>query len=340
MPLGYALYFSERKKNRIVRWDPDSGETRVVAGGAGSGDPSQQLNDPYGLAINDSGELLVSDKLNHRICRLRNGRLEQLEVRDTDGHRSRRPDSPAGYDPATLYSPSALYFEKGGTLLVAFYDDGTIYRIHPNGRLEHLLGLIPNRPYAHEAPRQNVSVNEVKFIPLRHPVGIIARSNGTLFFIERGTQVVREYHPARGLRSLFNLSQMSTWFQRTEAPSRGRMDSYHPVSPVSLALDRNEELYLCDNLHGAVLKLRPDDGTFVRVVYSRRSPVSCSDSGPLAVVFGTDGTAWVANAEGQVIQSYTVGGGDQWTPGPWTLQKVNGEDLELIGGGLGLVLGR
>src|SRR5262245_3377963 len=178
MPLGYAIYFTERIKNRIVRWNPDTGETRVMAGGPRSGDSSQDLNDPYGLAITDSGEMLVSDKLNHRICRLRNGRLEALAMRDTDGHRSRRPESPADYDPAKLYCPSSLFFEKSGKLLVAFYNDSTIYRIHPDGRLEHILGLIPNRMYAHDAPRQYISATEATSYPLRNPVGIVSRSDG------------------------------------------------------------------------------------------------------------------------------------------------------------------
>jgi hypothetical protein len=340
MPFGYAIYFSERKKNRVLRWNPDSGEVRVVAGESGGGEASQRLNDPYGLAISESGELIVSDKLNHRLCLLRNDRLEAIQLLDVNGHRTRTPDSQPAYEADKPHCPASLYREREGTLLIAFYDDNTIYRLHRDRGLELVLGIVPNRPFAHQAPRHSIPWQETKEVPLRGPVGVVSRTDGTIFFVERQTQVVREYHPSRGLRSLFNLSQMSTWSKRTEAPASGSMDSYHPVSPVSLALNYNEELFLCDNLHGAVLKLRPGDGTFVRVLASTRRAGSCSDSGPLAIAFGREGTAWLASSEGNVIQSYTVGLDEQWSPGPWKLESFNGQPLDLIAGGLGLVLGQ
>ena len=50
MAFGYAVYFAEPDRNRVIRWDPDAGTAAVAAGEPTPADPSQTLNKPYGLA--------------------------------------------------------------------------------------------------------------------------------------------------------------------------------------------------------------------------------------------------------------------------------------------------
>lgn len=339
MRYGYAIYVADRSRNRVLRWNPDTGQAEVLAGQGSGGDRSQLLREPYGLAMGPSGELLVSDKMNDRICRLRNGRLEDVPMRDDDGHRVRRADSPAHFDAARLHSPTSFLIEKSGSLVCAFYDDHTIYRIHPSGRLELLLGIVPNQPYFHNAPRQSIGLKELSSAPIGCPTALVGRSDGTLFFVERLSQVVREFHPHRGLRSIFALSQMGEWFRKHQAPASGRTDGYHPVSPVTLALDADERLYLCDNCHGAVLQVNPEIGSFRRVLLHERSPQSLGESGPVGLAFGPDGTPWVANCDTQDIRAYSVGGDGTWSPGAACLSQVEGERLRFGGGGVGMVCG-
>jgi hypothetical protein len=336
---GYAVYFSERPKNRVVRWDPGSGETRVVAGESGSGDRSQSLNDPYGLAFDLDGNLLISDKLNHRLCRLRNNRLEALELKDTNGHRARGPESPAHFEAGRLSCPTSMFVEKGGAVLCAFYDDHTIYRIHPGGRLELLVGIVPNRPYFFNPPREHVPPEELSSEPIFCPTGLVARSDGMIFFIERQTRVVRSYHPNFGLSSIFSLSQASGWLQKTVAPAYGRLDAYHPVSPTSLALDASGTLFLCDPLHSSVLKLNLEASTFERVVFRPRRRGDCLDGGPIAITFGHDGTAWVADSGSGTIQAYSITPTGEWLPASPRLESVQNQPLQIGGGGMGLLVG-
>jgi len=336
--VGYAIYFVDRLGHRVVRWDPDSGEARVIAGGPSASDPSQTLSEPYGLAFEPAGTLLISDKLNHRICRLRKGQLETVPMRDMDGHRAARPDSPAMFDPDKVHCPTSLAVEKGGAILCAFYDDDTIYRIHPNGRLELVLGLVPNRHYFHNPPRQSISMEDLHAHPIVGPTGMVLRSDGTIFFVERQSQVVREFHPNRGLRSLFSLSQMPRWFQRTEAPEEGTLEEYHPVYPSTLTLGPDESLYLCDNLHGCVLRIDVERARFRRVLHHRRTGPFL-DGGPVAVAFGSDGTPWVANSDTQELRAYSLAGDGTWVPASPRLASIGKEPLRLGGGGMGVVAG-
>jgi len=334
---GYRIYFVDRVRNRVVRWNPDTGETMTIAGGSVAADASQMLQEPYGLALDPTGNLLISDKLNHRICRLRKGRLEAIAMRDTDGHRAVRPDTPALFHPDRVHSPTSMVVEKAGSILCAFFDDQTIYRIHVDGRLELVLGIVPNRPYFHNRPRQHIPPEEIREEPIGSPVALVARSDGTLFFVERRTQVVREFHPKRGLRSLFSLSHMAKWFQQTEAPASGRLDAYHPVSPTSLALDAKENLYLCDNCHGSVLRLEPEKGTFQRVLFVPRGARKVQDTGPVAVAFGPDGTPWVARTDTQELRAHSIAADGTWLPASATLDRIQGEPLRLGSGGMGMI---
>lgn len=339
MAFGYQIFFVERAKFRVVRWNPDSGATSIVTGGTGSINPALSVTDPYDLAFNQAGELLVTDKHLNRICRFGRDGMRPLSLSDPNGHRARQADSPSAFVPEELLSPASLFVEKSGALLCAFYDDHTVYRIHSNGRLELVAGLAPNRPYFHDKPRQYVPPNELKSEPILCPTGVVAKRDGTVYFIERMTQTVREIHPERGMRSVFALAKVAEGFRRTSAPPRGRLDDYHPAFPTCLALDGREALFLCDPVHSAVLRLDLEEGTFERVLFTPRGSGSRLDGGPVALAFGRDGTAWVANSNTNTIKAYGVNPVGEWSPKGATLSQVQGDALNLTRGGMGLVVG-
>lgn len=341
MSFGYAIYFSDRKRNRVVRWDPDNGDVDIVAGANGDQDPSQQLSDPYGLAFSGP-DLLVADKFHHRVCRIRGKgkKLETVALKTVDNHRARNAESPAFYNPDEFLCPTSLFGEPSGSVLCTFFDDHTIYRIHPDGRLELILGVVRNVPHLKDEPRETVSPKEVRTTALWGPTGVVERSDETIFFVERDAQIVREYHPKRGMRSVFALSQLGRWNQASEAPVEGSVRDYHPVSPCSLALDSKGKLLVCDTMHSSVLRVDLERGRFRRVHLSQRKPQTYIDRGPLAVAFGSDGTAWLADSAAESIQGYVVGKGEDWVPLNARLDSVQGEPLLFTPGGMGLVLGR
>jgi sugar lactone lactonase YvrE len=336
VPYGYAVYFTERAKNRVVRWEPDSGDVDVVAGEPADRDPSQSLNDPYGLAFDPDGNLLIADKLNDRICRLVMGRLEARSLVDVSGHRASLPTSPQGYNSA-LRTPTGLFTEPDGGLLCSFTDDYTIYRIGAKDELKLVLGLTRNRGYSFTKPRETVPPLEVGGTPLGAPTVVVERMDGTIYFIERMWQFVREYHPKRGLTCLFPVSRQLRWSkQLLEGPPKARMAEYHPAYPSSLALDREENLYLSDVWHGCVLRLNTVQGEVVRVLQLPRVK-GMEERGPSAVTFGSDGTAWVFDGVAGVIEAYSPGRQGAWKSRGVRLAKVRGEPIQVPMAGAGLV---
>jgi hypothetical protein len=290
MAYGYRIFFSERIRNRVVCWDPDAGTATIVAGDGvtGSGD-DQRLHDPYGLAIDASGHLLISDKLQHRIVRLTN-RLEAVDARNCERvgahgvHRSRNMERPK--------CPTGMHTGRDHSLLVSMSDDHSIRRIHPDGRMEVVLGVADGGPVLFGEPPVAIPEALVRSTPVRVPAGLVERQDGSLIYIERGYQLVRHYVPGRGIASLFPHDQARVWRGHRETPARIAMRDYSPVYPTALAEDARGQLFLADAWHRCVWQMDLAQGMLIKVMETPADPAR-PDGGPAALACGTDGTLWV-----------------------------------------------
>lgn len=339
MSFGYAVYFTERAKNRVIRWHPDTGDTDIVAGEPPGGEEDQFLNSPYGLVFDPGGSLLIADKLNHRICKLSNGRLEALVLKDLQGTRAPRADSPFGYSPE-LRCPTGLFVEKAGSLLCTFADDYTIYRIQPNGEIELVLGIPPNRNYLRHALCEQVPVEDLPVTPLGVPTGIVFRQRTEqMVFIERIHQTVRVLERGGELRCIFPYGVYWDHSRRTVAPTHSAMTDYHPAFPGCLALDQDDVLFMTEVLHGCVLKVDLDKREVRKVIEVRKSK-SEPNLGVAAMTFGPDGTAWIMNSAELAIEAYAPTQQGTWMPLANRLTHFRGQGLVLPQAGSGLTTGR
>jgi sugar lactone lactonase YvrE len=55
MPYGYALIWSDRRRNRLLRWTPDSGALSVIS-------EANHLRDPYGVAADGACALRRNER--------------------------------------------------------------------------------------------------------------------------------------------------------------------------------------------------------------------------------------------------------------------------------------
>ena len=60
---------ADYSNHRVTCWPSDSKEGRVVVGGNGQGEGSNQLHYPRGLVFDSANNLYVADRHNHRIQR-------------------------------------------------------------------------------------------------------------------------------------------------------------------------------------------------------------------------------------------------------------------------------
>ncbi len=298
MTYGYQIYFSERIRNRVVRWHPDSGAVAIVAGDGATGpEDDQQLHDPYGLASDESGHLLISDKLRHRVVRLTN-RLETVPMGNVEKagingiHRSRDMDRPR--------CPTGMSRGKGGSTVVAMSDDHSIRRLFPDGRMAVILGIADGGPTLFGDPPATVPEALVRSTPVRTPANVLERRDGSMIYIERGYQLVRQYTPGRGIISLFPIERMREWRGRRDAPAQIAMHDYCPVYPTALAEDATGALFLADAWHRCVWEVDLAHGRLSQVTTTSVGPLR-GDGGPAAMACGPDGIVWVLDyGEGRV----------------------------------------
>lgn len=338
MGFGYAVYFTERLKNRVIRWEPDSGDVQVVAGRPNERGNDQCLSEPYGLAIDTNGTLLIADKKQHRVCQVINGHLTPIDFVDPHRHRARRPGLRRTYSETRPHCPTALFMEPSGSFLCTFSDEHTIYRIHSDGRLELVLGIPPNRHFMFMGYDQTVPAQQVGGTPLMMPTGIVELKDGTIFFIERMVQAIRKYVPGGELSGVFPMDKHEDFAFRADVPDRLAIEDYHPAHPGSLALDSDDVLYLSESQHGCVLKVDFKSGDVLKVIQASR-PGKTPGAGPAAMEFGPDGTAWVLNTTAGAVEAFAPSAKGVWKPTGVRLTQIEGKDLSLPDTGSGLVLG-
>jgi sugar lactone lactonase YvrE len=298
MPFGYKVYFTERVKNRVVCWDPDAGKADVIAG-RDKTIAGLAMSQPYGLGFDGQGHLLIADKFNHRIL-VRTSRIDAVHpCWGPESFRGRKPD-PALARIGFPRSPTSVQGMRDGGWLVAYSDDGSIYRYMPSGRLELIIGVPEAIPSAHSGLKNAIAPGLAELEPLFKPTAAVIGPDGTVVFIERGFQAVREYHPARGL-TLLGKPGSGARVDVTALPMDLALCDLTFSHPTGLAFDKSGGLYVSDAIHRRVWLIDVRAGR-ARTVYRSGGDASAERGGPSAIGLGEDGTLWILDyAIGQVV---------------------------------------
>ncbi|WP_224995256.1 MBG domain-containing protein [Cesiribacter sp. SM1] len=137
------LYIAEYRNHRIRKLSTDGTITTVagkgVAGFSGDGGAAvdAQLNTPYSIAVDGSGNLYVSDEGNHRIRKVdTSGRITTIAGTGDIGFSG---DGGAALE-AEFYYPGGLALDATGNLYVADYGNHRIRKISTNGTITTIAG--------------------------------------------------------------------------------------------------------------------------------------------------------------------------------------------------------
>ncbi|PRX71137.1 putative repeat protein (TIGR02543 family) [Cohnella sp. SGD-V74] len=182
------LYFAEIFNHTIRKVDQTTGIITTVvgtgvAGFSGDGGPaaSAQLNTPYSIDFDDSGNLYIADRNNNRVRKV-----------DTSGNISTMAGSGvAGYSgdggPATaarMNSPIGLTVDDDGTLYVAEHGNNIVRKISPTGIITTIAGTGAFGDSGDGGPAKSAQL----FLPL----GIDLDPNGNLFVADRGNHKIKK----------------------------------------------------------------------------------------------------------------------------------------------------
>lgn len=125
---GY-LYVSEIDNNRVLKFPPNSTSASIgtiAAGGNGVGDSSNQLAEPGGIFVDNSGSLFVADFNNNRIQKFPPGSTVTSSGVTVAGG--------MGYGDSlyTLTDPVDVYLDDVGNIYVADEFNARVLRFPPN----------------------------------------------------------------------------------------------------------------------------------------------------------------------------------------------------------------
>ena len=114
-----AVYVSDYRNNRVMKWLKGASEGIVVAGGQGQGNSLNQLDYPEGLLVNEVGDVYVTDRRNHRIMCWPLGSNTGRIVAGGNG---------AGLGSHQLNNPTGLSFDVEKNLYVADFGNNRVQR--------------------------------------------------------------------------------------------------------------------------------------------------------------------------------------------------------------------
>ena len=230
------VYVSDTDHHRVRRISPAGLVTTIAgtghAGFSGDGKPAPlaQINFPYGLAVDDIGNVYVADYGNNRVRRitLLDGTI--TTVAGTGRKASGGDGGPAAA--ASLMGPRNLALDATG-LYISEFQGHRVRRIGPDGRIQTVAGT------GQAGKSGDLDPGPATSAQLAFPAGLAVFS-GTLYIVDSGNLLVRRVDSDGSIHTVLG------------GTSGIQLEGLGFLSPVAVAVDRSGVVYVG---HGASVVL-------------------------------------------------------------------------------------
>lgn len=272
------IYIADAADNRIRKVSPAGVITTFagtgVAGFSGDGGPatSAQLNSPYGLALDGSGDLYIADLGNARVrCVAVDGTITTVA-----GGGLLSPGGVNEGSPATamaLSAPRNVAWDGYGSLYISDFTGQRVFRMTPDGALTTFAGTGVQGAAGENGPAAAAQ--------LSYPAGLAFDRSGALYIADSQNHAIRRVG-SNGL--------IGTFLSAT--------------TPAGIAFDNFGTLYVADPGAGEIVAV-PASG-FAIVTALDAQDVACAFDSTLYGI--TTGAAWQVSLYG--ASTMIAGGGN------------------------------
>jgi DNA-binding beta-propeller fold protein YncE len=301
------LYFSDTFNHRLRRIDAGSGMILTCAGSgepgySGDGGPAvrARLNEPYGIALDNKGNLYIADRHNHCVRRVDPaGVITTFAGNGTAGFGG--DGGPAAA--AQMVEPNGLALDPAqARLFIADVGDhrvrvvdlasGTIATFAGTGAAEHSGG---------GGPAVAAGIHGARAVKLA--------ADGTVYILERQGSTLRRVDPQSGV-----IATVAGTGARGYAGDGGPALAAVFDAPKEFTLDRDGNPLIVDTENHAIRRVDLSDGTVVTIAGGRRG--SGGDGGPAelagldrphGVAIGPDGAIYIGDTNNHRIRKLTPG---------------------------------
>ncbi|WP_445752727.1 NHL domain-containing protein [Polaribacter sp.] len=238
-PTGVAVdasgnvYVAEQANHKIRKITP-TGEVSTFAGSIGGyadgTGTAARFNNPYGVAVDTSGNVYVADESNHKIRKI-----------TPDGVVTTFAGSTAGYADGTgtaaqFYFPTGLAVDDSGNVYVADYNNNRIRKITSTGVVTTLAG-----------GTQGSADGTGTAAQFNHPKGIALDASGNVYVADYDSNRIRKITPIGEVTTLAGSTYGFVDGTGTEAKFR---------NPTGLAIDNASGImYIADYNNHRIRKI-------------------------------------------------------------------------------------
>ncbi len=238
------LYIADRANHRVRKVDTKGIITTVAGNGTAgfSGDrgPATQasLNLPSGVAVDNNGNLYISDRSNNRVRKVSSkGIIQTFAGNGSDGYHG--DNMPALQ--ATLDKPFGLALDKDNNLYIADRGNNRIRKIDSSGLISTVAGDGGFYYIGDNGPAYRASI--------AGPTGVTVDRKGNIYIADRGNNRIRMVDTLGMIRTI-----MGTGQQDYNGDSElARETNLH--LPFGVALDKKGDLLVIDRSHYRIRKL-------------------------------------------------------------------------------------
>ena len=315
-----TLYVAD-SGNHTIRKVTSQGTVTTLAGLAGAkgsqdgtGD-SARFNYPYGVALDGTGNIYVTDYSDHTVRKVTPGGI----VTTLTGKAGEPDSSDGAAEAARFWKPQGIAVDNQGAVYVCDGGNNTIRKITSSGVVSTLAGT--------DAPVETITIHDY-LVPrnadgqgaaagFNHPGGVAVDGAGTVFVADTDNGTIRRITPAGVVTTLAGSSK--------SVPG-GSGSAAGITFPAGVAVDKTGNVYVAGpytirkiNPSGDVITLAGEEGTF-----GSADGAGCVArfKGPVGVAIDHANIVYVADAGNNLIRKITPDGFVRTVAGAGGLHKV------------------